>query len=85
MGLFEILKRIGEVAYRLALLPSLAGVYDVFHISILKKYIPDPSHIVELEPLQTRKDLSYEEYPVRIVDHKNQVLRHHVIPYVKVQ
>ncbi len=85
VGPFEILERIGKVAYRLALPPSLAGVHDVFHVSILKKYIPDPSSVTELEPLQVREDLSYKERPVRIVDRKDQVLRHRVIPYVKVQ
>ena len=52
VGPFEILERIGEVAYRLALPHSLAGVHNIFHVSMLKKYLPDPSHIVELEPVQ---------------------------------
>ena len=85
VGSFEILERIGEVAYRLALPPSLAGVHNVFHVSMLKKYLPNPSHIVELEPVQARKDLTYEEYLIRIVDRKEQVLRRRNIPYVKVQ
>ena len=55
VGPFEISERIGEVAYRLALPPSLIGVHNIFHVSILKKYLPDPSHIVELEPLQAKK------------------------------
>ena len=42
---FEILKRIGKVAYKLALLPTLAGVHNMFHVSMLRKYIPDPSHV----------------------------------------
>ena len=70
VGPFEILERIDEVAYRLALPPSLAGVHNIFHVSMLKKYLPDPSHIMELEPVQARKDLSYEEHHVRIVDRK---------------
>ena len=85
VGPFEILERIGEVAYRLALPPSLVGVHDIFHISMLKKYLPDPSHIMELEPLQAKKDLSYEEYPVRIMDCKEQVLRYRNISHIKVQ
>ena len=85
MGPFEILERIGEVAYRLALPPSLAGVHNIFHVSMLKKYLPDPNYIMELEPLQARKELSYEEYPIRIVDRKEQVLRRRNILYVKVQ
>ena len=74
VGPFEILDRIGEVAYRLALPPSLAGVHNVFHVSMLRKYVPDPSHIIELAPLWIKEDLTYEERPVRIVDRKDQVL-----------
>ena len=51
VGPFEILEKIGAVAYRLALPPSLAGVHNVFHVSILRKYVPDPNHVVELGPL----------------------------------
>ena len=44
--LFEVLERVGIVAYRLALLPSLSSVHDVFHVSMLRKYTPDPTHVV---------------------------------------
>ena len=44
---FEILERVGTIAYRLALLPSLSGVYEVFHVSMLRKYTPDPTHEVD--------------------------------------
>ena len=47
---------------------------------MLRKYIPDPSHILSYEPLQIRDDLSYEEIPVEIVDRKEQVLRNRTIP-----
>ena len=76
IGPFEILDRIGEVAYRLALPPALSSIHNVFHVSMLRKYIPDSSHVVSYEPLHLQKDLTYEEYPVRIVDKKDQVLRH---------
>ncbi|XP_041011422.1 uncharacterized protein LOC121255208 [Juglans microcarpa x Juglans regia] len=49
---FEILDRIGPVAYRIALPPTLSGVHNVFHISMLRKYIPDPTHVIDYEPLQ---------------------------------
>ena len=61
IGPFEVLKRIGLVAYRLALPPALSGVHDVFHVSMLKKYITDPIHVIDYEPLQLHEDLSYEE------------------------
>ncbi|GKV34751.1 hypothetical protein SLEP1_g43096 [Rubroshorea leprosula] len=58
------LKSVGEVAYRLELPGNLAGVHDVFHVSLLRKYIPDPSHIIDLEPIQLREDLTYDEHPI---------------------
>lgn len=70
MGLFKILERIGTIGYRLALLLSLVRVHDIFHVSILRKYILDVSHMVGLAPLQFTKDLSYDEQLVRIVDRK---------------
>ena len=85
VGPYEILERVGDVAYRLALPPTLSKLHDVFHVSQLRKYISDPSHVLDVESLQVREDLSYEEVPVRIVDHKNQVLRRRTIPYVKIQ
>ncbi|KAL4033049.1 hypothetical protein IC575_006134 [Cucumis melo] len=62
VGPFEILERIGPVAYRLALPPSFAAVHDVFHISMLRKYVADPTHVVDFEPLQISENLSYEEH-----------------------
>ena len=47
IGPFEILERIGTVAYRLALSPSMSGVQEVFHVSMLRKYTPDPAHVVD--------------------------------------
>ena len=44
---FKILKKLGTMAYRLALPPSLSGVHEVFHVSMLRKYTPDPAHIVD--------------------------------------
>ena len=85
IGPFEIIERVGEVAYRLASSPALAGIHKVFHVSMLRKYIPNPNHVVEIEPVQLQEDLSYEEYPIKIVDVKDQILRHRIIKYVKVQ
>ena len=72
---FEILKRIGKVASELALPPTLAGVHNVFHVSMLRKYIPDPSHVLNYEPLKIKDHLTYEEVPIQILDHKDHVLR----------
>ena len=82
---FEVLERMGKVAYRLALSPSLSGVHNVFHVSMLRKYIPNPSHVVDYKPLKLRDDLTYEEQPIKIVDKKEQELTRRTIHYVKVQ
>ena len=47
IGPFEILERVGTVEYQLALLSSLSGVHEVFHVSMLRKYTPDPAHVVD--------------------------------------
>ena len=84
IGPFEILKRIGKVAYELALPPTLAGVHNVFHVSMLRRYIPDPSHVLNYEPLKIKDNLTYEEVPIQILDYKDQVLRTKTISLVKV-
>ena len=84
MGPYEIVERIGEVAYRLRLPPELARIHDVFHVSMLQKYMVDPSHVLRDQPVELKKDLTYEERPVQIVDRKDHVLWNKVIPLVKV-
>ncbi|GAV58557.1 Chromo domain-containing protein [Cephalotus follicularis] len=84
IGPYEILERIGEVAYRLALTPSLSHVQNVFHVSLLRKYMANPSHVLRTEPIQVHEDLSYNEQPMDILDYKEQVMRTKTIPLVKV-
>ncbi|KAL0551810.1 hypothetical protein IC582_010899 [Cucumis melo] len=84
VGPFEILERIGPVAYRLALPPSLSTVHDVFHVSMLRKYVPDPSHVVDYEPLEIDENLSYIEQPVEVLAREVKTLRNKEIPLVKV-
>ena len=50
VGPFEVLERVVPVAYRVAFLPSMSKIHNVFHVSTLRKYVFDPSHVVELEP-----------------------------------
>ncbi|KAL5556962.1 hypothetical protein UlMin_039198 [Ulmus minor] len=84
IGPFEILERIGKVAYKLALPSELAAVHNVFHVSMLRKYVSDPSHVLVSEPIEVREDLTYQEQPVQILDRKDKALRNKVIPLVKV-
>ncbi|XP_028057427.1 uncharacterized protein LOC114261351 [Camellia sinensis] len=58
---FEILERIDPVAYRLALPLELSNVHNVFHVSMLRRYLRDPEHVVDYENLKVQEDLSYEE------------------------
>ena len=67
IGLFEILKRIGPVAYRLALPPELTKVHNVFHVSMLWRYRSDGSHILPLQAIQVQVNFSYEEKPKAIL------------------
>ncbi|XP_030509074.2 uncharacterized protein LOC115723737 [Cannabis sativa] len=84
VGPFEILDRVGNVAYRVALPPSLSTVHNVFHVSQLRKYVSDPSHVLSYETLGLHEDLSFEERPMKILDRKDKVLRNKTIPWVKV-
>jgi hypothetical protein len=84
IGPFEITQKVGKLAYRIALPPDLIGTHDVFHVSMLRKYIANPDVIVEYELLEIQEGLTYVEEPVRIVDKKEQVLCIKTIPIVKV-
>ena len=64
--------------------PDLSQVHDVFHVSMLRKYRSDPSHILKQQPIELREDLSYAEEPVGILAREEKVLRNKVIPLVKV-
>ncbi|KAJ8768935.1 hypothetical protein K2173_023930 [Erythroxylum novogranatense] len=84
VGSYEILERIGPLAYRLALPPELSQIHDVFHVSMLRRYRSDPSHIIQTSEVQLSDDLSYEEMLVAILDSKEKVLRNKIIQLVKV-
>ena len=84
IGPFEILERIGAVAYRLALPPSKLGVHEVFHVSMLRKYTPDPAHVVDWGQIEVDTDGTFEEGPMCILDNRDQVLRRKTIRLVRV-
>ncbi|XP_043710357.1 uncharacterized protein LOC122659292 [Telopea speciosissima] len=85
IGPYEILVKIGPIAYRLALPPSLDGMYNVFHVSMLLKYVHDPNHILSQEPPELARDMSYKEQPEKILDSKVVNFRNRPIHYVKVK
>ena len=84
IGPFEILKRVGIVAYRLALLSSLSGVHEVFHVSMLPKYTLDPAHVVDWGVIVIDTDETFEERPMRIMESRDQALRCKTMRLVKV-
>ena len=57
---FKILERIGPVTYRLELPSELSRIHNVFHVSMLKKYVSDPSHILKTPPIELEEDLSFK-------------------------
>ena len=71
---FEITQRVGRLVYRVVLPLDLVRTHDVFHMSMLRKYIADPNAIVEYKPLGIQEGMTYVEEPVKIVDKKKQVL-----------
>ncbi|GJW02107.1 retrotransposon protein, putative, ty3-gypsy subclass [Tanacetum coccineum] len=81
---FEILDRVGEVSYRLALPPQLSHVHNVFHVSLLRGYKYHPLHVVSYPFDQIREDLSYTEEPESILDRQDRVMRNKTIPFVKI-
>ncbi|XP_027181926.1 uncharacterized protein LOC113780313 [Coffea eugenioides] len=84
VGPYKILQRVENVVYKLELPPSLSRIHNVFDVSILKKYHPDPSHVLQPENIETDEALTYEEKPVKLLDRKVTELRNKRIPLVKV-
>jgi len=84
VGPFEIFEKVGVVAYRIALPPSLANLHEVFHVSQLRKYVYDESHVVQVDELEVRDNLTVETWPVRIEDREVKRLRGNEIVLVKV-
>ena len=84
IGPFEILERVGIVINRLALPPSMSGVHEVFHVSKLWRYTPDPAHVVDWGDIEVETDGTFEEGPVCIMESRDQVLRRKTVSLVRV-
>jgi hypothetical protein len=70
---FEILDRIWPVAYMLALSPSM-NVHNVFHVSLLKKYVHDPNHVIDWHLIQVETEGDFQVQPVWVLDRKVKML-----------
>ena len=84
VGPYKIIRRIGRVAYELDLPSELEAVHPVFHVSMLRKCIGDPSRITPIEDIHIAEDLSYAEVPVVILDRQVRKLRTKEVASVKV-
>ena len=84
IGPFQILERYGKVAHRLKLPEHLTAVHDVFHVSQLKKCLRVPEQNVEVEGVELEPNLTYSEYPIRVLDQKDRVTRRRTIKFYKI-
>ena len=65
IGPYEIVRKVGPVGYRLKLPPKLSRIHDTFQVSMLRKYIPDPSHVLREQLVQLKENLTSEEILIR--------------------
>jgi hypothetical protein len=85
IGMFPILERCGQVAYRLWLPESLSIVHNVFHVSQLKKCLRVPDQAMDVSDVNLEPNLTYSEYPIRVLDQKDRVTRKRTLKFYKVQ
>ncbi|WMV18795.1 hypothetical protein MTR67_012180 [Solanum verrucosum] len=85
IGSFEILRTVGEVAYELALPPAFSAIHPVFHVSMLRRYVPDESHVLQYDAVELDDRLTFVEEPVAILARDVRRLHSRAIPIVKVR
>jgi hypothetical protein len=85
IGPLKITEKRGEVAYQLELSPQMSDVHDVFHVSQLKRCLCVPEEQIPMEDLDAREDLSYQEYPAKILETSERVTQNKRIKMWKVQ
>ena len=85
IGPFQVIEQCGPVAYCLDLLTNLSAVHDVFHVSQLRKCLRAPQQVIEVLDVQIGPDLTYQEYPVQVLDQKERSTQHRTIKFYKIQ
>ena len=75
VGPYEVIEVCGPVAYRVRLSSPLAAIHDVFHVSQLKKCVRVPTEVIEQQEILLKLDLSYVEYPLKVLDKKERDTR----------
>ena len=84
IGSYQILRKISPVAYQISLPPILSNLHNIFHVSQLRKYVSDPSHIIMPDTIQLKDNLTFETMSVHIIDKRIKQLRGKQIPLVKI-
>ncbi|XP_028095884.1 uncharacterized protein LOC114295785 [Camellia sinensis] len=85
IGPFQILERLGPIAYRIALPPGMEQMHNIFHVSMLRGYLRDLFHVIDYHRIALDEDMMYEKWPVQIIDRQVKQLRNKTIPMVKVE
>jgi hypothetical protein len=85
IGPYEIKASCGPVAYQLKLPPHMSAVHNVFHVSQLRKCVRLPTEVLPEPDLEIEPDLSYQEYPVKVLDQKERSTRARLVRMYKVQ
>jgi len=85
IGPYEIIKECGPVSYRLRLPSQLAAIHNLFHVSQLKKCVRVPTEIIDQSEIIMEPNLSYNEYPIKIIDQKERGTRRKVVKMYKIQ
>ncbi|XP_021737516.1 uncharacterized protein LOC110704035 [Chenopodium quinoa] len=84
IGPYEIIQKVGNVAYKLDLPNEFDRVHNVFHVSQIRKYISDVTHVLQPETIEMDENLTYEERPIKIPDYKVRSTRNKDVSIVKV-
>jgi hypothetical protein len=85
IGPFRIIQQCGPVAYRLQLPEHMSAVHNVFHVSQLKKCLRVPEQVMDVSEVNLEPDLTYSEYPIRVLDQKDRITQRRTIKFYKVQ
>ncbi|XP_021743198.1 uncharacterized protein LOC110709291 [Chenopodium quinoa] len=83
IGAYEIIQKVGKVAFKLDLPNELERVHNVFHVSQIRKYILNVTHVLQPETIEMDENLTYEERPVKILDSKVRSTRNNDVSIVK--
>jgi hypothetical protein len=84
VGPYNITEQKGDVAYKLQLPPEMSAIFDVFHVSQLKRCLRIPEEAIAPTNIKLQSDLTYEEKPIRVLEEMERVTRSKVIKFYKV-